>query len=214
MEQRGIIGWLYNLADFIMRLAYVNLLWILFTLMGVVVLGGFPSTVALYTVTRKWVLKKTDISVWKTFWGTFKREFGKANLVGYLFLIIGTILFADLKFFQSHHGSGFLLIYYVFLMLFIFYSIMGMFLFPVYVHFELKTLHYLKQTFFFILSRPIEALLAAAGCFAVYLLMIKSPGLILFFSMSLTAYILTWLAQRGFSKIGRLLEEREENREK
>lgn len=213
MENRGIVGGLYRLCEFIMRLAYVNLLWILFTLLGLVVLGVFPATAALYAVTRKWELKGTDIPIWKTYWETYKREFIKANVAGYIFLAIGIILFVDLKFFQSRGGSAFVLISYVFLVLFIIYLIMCLFLFPVFAHFDLKSFHYIKQTFLFILSRPLEALIAAAGCLASYFLMMRIPGIILFFSMSLVAYIVTKMAQRGFEKLGVIVESEGDNAE-
>lgn len=36
MELNGLMGVLYRFAEWIMRLAYANLLWILFTLTGLV----------------------------------------------------------------------------------------------------------------------------------------------------------------------------------
>ena len=36
----GLIGGIYRYSEWIMRLAYINILWILFTLLGLVVFGG------------------------------------------------------------------------------------------------------------------------------------------------------------------------------
>lgn len=202
MVSKGWMGVLYRIAEYIMLLAYANLLWILFTLMGAIVFGAFPSTAALYTVMRKWIMKEEDVAVWKTFWNTFRAELFKANAAGYLFLVVGFIIYIDLKFFQSQGSLIALTLSYFFVILFILYLIMCLFFFPVFVHYELKTLQYLKQTFFIVMLRPLEAILAVAGSIAVYYVMLISPGLIPFFSMSLTAYIITWFASRAFTKLG------------
>lgn len=192
-----------------MLLAYVNLLWFTFTIVGLVAFGIFPSTASLYTVVRKWMVQGTDTPVWKTFWGTYRKEFLKANLVGYLFLLIGWLLFIDLKFFQ-HQGNVFgLVISYVFVIAFIIYMVMALFLFPVFVHYDLKILKYLKQTFFIVMLRPLEVIFAVIGSIGVYYLMIYVPGLIPFFSMSLLAYVTMWSAYRAFEKISLKFNDRQ-----
>lgn len=201
MINQGFIGKLYRIAEWIMLLAYANLLWILFTVVGVFILGFFPSTVGLYSVVRKWMLKGSDIPVWKTYWGAFRSEFVKANLVGYAFLLIGGVIYVDLRFFQHSDGMVFFILSYLFLMIFIIYMIMWLFLFPVYVHYELTVLQYIKQTFLIIFLRPLEAIMAIIGSLVIYYLMGFVPGLMPFFCMSLIAIVLTWVAQRSFTKI-------------
>ncbi|HET7580723.1 MAG TPA: YesL family protein [Bacillales bacterium] len=201
MINQGVIGKIYRIAEWIMLLAYANLLWILFTVVGVFIFGFFPSTVGLYSVVRKWILKGSDIPVWKTFWGAFRSEFIKANLVGFAFLLIGGVIYVDLKFFQHSGGPIFFILSYLFMMILIIYLMMWLFLFPVYVHYELTVLQYIKQTFLIIFLRPLEAVMAIIGGLAAYYLMMLVPGIIPFFSMSLAALVLTWVAQRSFTKI-------------
>lgn len=184
-----------------MLLAYVNLLWFFFSIVGLVVFGVFPSTAGLFAVIRKWLNRGTDTPVWRTFWQTYRKEFLKANVVGYLFVLIGWLLFIDLKFFQQQGSAFGVILSYVFVIAFIIYMVMGLFLFPVFVHYELKVLQYIKQTFLIVMLRPLEVIIAVAGSIGVYYLMIYVPGLIPFFSISSLAYVTMWSAYRAFEKI-------------
>src|SRR5436190_181234 len=47
----------YTFCDWIARLAYINLLWILFTLSGFVVFGFFPATIAMLATLRQFIRK-------------------------------------------------------------------------------------------------------------------------------------------------------------
>src|SRR5699024_2837927 len=114
---------------------------------------------------------------WKTFWNAYRSEFIKANIVGYVFVIIGWIMYVDLKFFQNNPGIPFLILSYLFTAAFIIYLVMWLFLFPVFVHYNLKTLQYVKQTFVIVMARPMDAIMSVAGFIIVYYLMLYVPVL-------------------------------------
>ena len=78
----GFLRKIYDISAWITRLMYVNLLWILFMLAGLIVMGVFPSTTAMFSVTRKWILGETDTPVFHTFWKAYKQNFLQSNLVG------------------------------------------------------------------------------------------------------------------------------------
>ena len=50
----------YAITEYVMQLAYINLLWILFTLLGFGIFGLFPSTAALFAVTNEWVTEQKN----------------------------------------------------------------------------------------------------------------------------------------------------------
>ncbi|TCP21334.1 putative membrane protein YesL [Scopulibacillus darangshiensis] len=201
MEINGLVGGLYRIAEWIMRLAYANLLWILFTIMGLVVLGGIPSTIGLFAVVRKWVMGETDIPIFKTYWKAFSNEFVKGNLLGYILLGIGYVIYVDFKYFQSQQGIIFIILSFLMIFLFLVYFLTLLYFFPVFVHFELRKFQYLKQPLFIMLLQPIGAILMALGTLAVYFLMSYIPGLIPFFAASLMAYVLMWIAYRVFLRV-------------
>lgn len=77
MREKGMMAMMYGACEAIMKIAWLNTLWVLFTLGGGVVFGWAPSTAAMFTVVRKWLLGRTDAPVFKTFYQTYKKEFFK-----------------------------------------------------------------------------------------------------------------------------------------
>jgi uncharacterized membrane protein YesL len=201
MELNGLMGVLYRFAEWIMRLAYANLLWILFTLTGLVLFGFFPSTIGLFAVVRKWVRGEHDIPVFKTYWNTFRTEFVKGNILGFILSLIGCMIYIDLKFFQLQHGIPFLFLSYLFIALFFVYFLTLAYFFPVFVHYDLSMFQYIKQSFFIMISQPFGTIVMVAGMLVVYYIMLFIPGLIPFFAASLFAYVVTWIASRVFSRL-------------
>src|SRR5690625_1995366 len=68
----GLSGRLYRICEVITKFAYVNILWFVFTLLSLIIFGFMPATVALFSVTRKWVMGDMDVPVFSTFWGTYR----------------------------------------------------------------------------------------------------------------------------------------------
>src|SRR5690625_7732837 len=89
----GITGRLFRLCEIVMRLAYVNLLWILFTVLGLGLFGIFPATVALFVVTRKWVMGDHDIPIFSRFWHNYRKEIFLSTLLGFFLFLIGFVIF-------------------------------------------------------------------------------------------------------------------------
>jgi len=196
----GLFGGIYRGSEWIMRLAYLNILWIAFTLVGLVVFGLFPATVSMFAVTRKWVMGDTEIPIFKTFWESYKTEFKQANIVGYIILIIGFFLYFDLRFAQSQENF-FGYFRYFFLGLILFYLVTTLYLFPVFTHYKLKTLAYIKHAFIFAIGRPLSSLIMIVSSVAVSYLMLFIPGLIPFYSGSVMSLIIMWAASLSFPKL-------------
>lgn len=73
MFTNPLINKIYSLSNWIVKICYVNLLWGIFMLVGLIVFGFFPATVALFTVCRKWVLGDRDVPIFSTFWSAYKK---------------------------------------------------------------------------------------------------------------------------------------------
>src|SRR5699024_11923190 len=95
------VGGFYRLCVWVTRFAYVNVLWFLFTFLGLVFLGAMPSTVAMFAVIRKWVTGVKEVPIFKTFLESYLTEFVKANMLGYILFGIGAQLYIDLKFLST-----------------------------------------------------------------------------------------------------------------
>lgn len=199
MEFSGMTGWFYRISEVISRMAYVNLLWILFTLLGLGVFGFMPATVGLFAVIRKWVMGDKDIPVFATFWENYRTEFLKSNLLGLILFIIGYILYIDLVNLPS--GGIFTIFRIGLVVITILYAITLLYIFPIYVHYEWKIREYLKYSLILGAGHPHFTLLMIIGIGALYYFSFKIPGIIPFFSVSILAYIIMWTAYRVIKKI-------------
>ncbi|MFC4557987.1 YesL family protein [Virgibacillus kekensis] len=197
-------GWekFNKIAFWMIKLAYINLLWILFTIIGLVIFGLFPSTVAMFTIVRKWMNKEYNFKIFPEFWKVYRTDFIKANGLGLLFLTIGYILYYDFTFLQLNNGKLFYLIP-VLLFILVSYAVTLLFFFPVFVHFDLKFFQYLKQSFLIAITSPIETILIAISIVLLYFAITFLPGIIPLFSGSVLAMAMTWISFRAFKKVER-----------
>ncbi|SDJ98725.1 YesL family protein [Sediminibacillus albus] len=197
-------GWeKFNTAAYWMiKLAYINILWILFTIGGLVIFGLFPATVAMFTIVRKWIRKENNFKIFPAFWTVFRTDFIKTNGLGLLFIIVGYILYYDFTFLQLNDGKlSYLLPVLIFIL--ISYALTLLFFFPVFVHFDLKFFQYIKQSFLIAITSPLETILSAVSIVLLYFLITLLPGIIPLFSSSLLAIAMTWISFRAFRKIER-----------
>lgn len=202
MRSGWLEGRIYGICEWITRLAYVNILWGLFTLVGAIILGVAPATVALFTVVRKWLLfSDNDVPIFKTFFNTYKKEFLQANKMGLFIGLVSYILYIDFLYIANVR-EAFQLAFSVFLfVILVFYAITLLYIFPIYVHYELRFLQYIKYSFFIGMANPLMTLTMFLSIILLTVLFIYIPGLIPFFSVSLVSVVLMWCALRGFRKI-------------
>src|SRR5690625_3722809 len=148
MDSRtGSMGGFYTVANWIMRLAYVNILWIAFTLVGIIIFGFFPATTGMFSVIRKWVQGKSDIPIFLTFWSTYKKEFLKSNLLGFILSLIGYILYIDFTFLRQGVDGFLQFTYYPLLIVILLYMLVLLYVFPVFVHYEVNIFQVCKNAF-------------------------------------------------------------------
>ncbi|WP_283153780.1 YesL family protein [Guptibacillus hwajinpoensis] len=207
MEMNGLMGGLYRISEWIMRIAYINILWLAFTIAGLVFLGIFPATTGVFAVARKWRLGDTQIPIFKTFWKSYRSEFIRSNVLGYLIVIIGFILYLDLRIIQNIDGwLSTLLLILLFSLVFIYFFVV-IFLFPVLVHFNSKTFQYLKNAIFVSIAYPIHTLLMLITSFLLIVMNVKFPILLPYFSVSILIVSIMFISYDAF----RRLEEKENN---
>lgn len=212
MQTGGLMSGFYNISVWISRFVYVNLLWGLFTFVGLVIFGFFPATAAMFAVTRKWVMGETDVPVFKTYWKSYKTEFLKSNILGIILVVIGYILFIDIRFFQST-DIGILQILYIPLLIVTFvFSLALLYVFPIFVHYDIKLHLVLKNSFFLMIMNPLSTMMMIAGLIIIYYMMMLVPGLILFFTGSTVAFVLMFSAYRAISKVEQRQQKLEEGK--
>ncbi|KAB8139310.1 DUF624 domain-containing protein [Gracilibacillus oryzae] len=197
----GFIGKFYFFGETVLLLLYVNLLWVCFTLLGLVFFGIGPSTVAMFTVFRKWSMGEDDLPAFRIFWQTYKKEFIRANGLGLLLLFIGYMLYINFTFFEVdivwlQQLSKILLIIAA-----IVYGIMIIYIFPMYVHYDNKLVAYFKNAVLIAVYSPIRTIYVIAACLTLYYLYFVLPVFLFFFGASLTSFVIMWIAYRTFQRL-------------
>lgn len=191
----------YSATEWITKFAYLNLLWLGFSLLGLVVLGFFPATISMFTVIRKWLMGETDIPIFQTFWKTYRTEFLRSNGLGVVVVVISGLIILDIVFVKSS-GASFTSAIQIPLYMLMFAVVMTLlYLFPVYVHYELKPIQLIKNSFLIMLIHPIENIVMISGIVAAVLVVKFIPGLGFFFGGSITAAIMMAAGYLAFKKM-------------
>ncbi|MFB5193400.1 hypothetical protein COJ96_22665 [Bacillus sp. AFS073361] len=187
---------LYTLTEWITKFAYVNLLWIGCSLLGLGLFGISPATTAMFTVIRKWIMGESDIPVFQTFWSTYKKEFLRSNGLGLALTILASIIYIDLNYIKI--GTSIQIPLY----LIIFAMIMTvLYIFPVYVHYEVKFSQMFKNAFFIMIVNPVPNMIMIIGFIAAIFVMRFIPALWFIFGGSITAGIIMASCYLAFQKI-------------
>ncbi|MFD2706707.1 YesL family protein [Salibacterium lacus] len=200
MEFNGLMAGFYKISLLISRMAYVNVLWLVFTLAGLVVFGFMPATVAMFSVVRQWIHKNREVEVFRFFWKTYKTEFLKSNALGAVLFVIGTLLYVNFQLVQAPEW-WMMILRYVFLVLSVFFAMILLFIFPTYAHFELKPVHYIRTALLIAMSYPHYVFAMGVGIYGLQELMLFAPGFIPFFAASCAGYLIMWLADKAFKKL-------------
>ncbi|WP_026559764.1 YesL family protein [Bacillus sp. J37] len=192
----------YLLLEWVMWLAYINLLWIGSALIGLIVFGIFPATVAMFTVIRHLLLKDTTgKQILKTFALTYKREFFKSNVIGLIFTAIGYLLYLDFLYIQNMTGTTYYMFQIGLIFISIIYFISLLYIVPVYVHYDLKFHQYFRHALLIGILSPITTMLIVIGLTILYFLLVKIPGLIPLITTSTLAFIIMGCALNGFRRL-------------
>ncbi|MRI64914.1 DUF624 domain-containing protein [Gracilibacillus thailandensis] len=202
MELSGIWAGFYRISVWVTRFAWLNMLWIAFTLLGLIFFGIMPATIAMFAVVRKWVLKEYDVPVFETFFKQYKSNFLRANLFGLVIYIIGYFLSVFLKYTGlMNHSSLYPVLLGIFVIAAFLYVMLVLYIAPVYVHYQLRFWQYIRYAVSIgavNLHYSICALTVLAG---IYFASLKLPGITLFFSFSVSAYVAMFIIHIGFSQL-------------
>ena len=181
----------YSLLEWIMWLAYLNLLWMGGLAAGLFVLGLFPATVSMFAVIRG-LLKRDSAEnrIFHTFVSTYKKEFVKSNLIGFTIAAMGCVLYLDFLFIQNMSGVVYYILFTGLIFISLVYVISLLYIVPVYVHYDLSFFQYFRHAVLIGIVSPVITLLMLAGLAGLYLLLVSIPGLIPFITTSSVAFIL------------------------
>jgi uncharacterized membrane protein YesL len=194
-------GPIYRIVEWITRFAYVNLLWGIFTIVGGVIFGFFPATIAMFSIVRKWLQGHSDAPIFTTFWSFYRKEFMRSNLLGLFIVGMGMLIMTNIYFMQVNMNDLLKITYiplFVFMLLFF---LVLLFIFPAYVHYDVKVTHVIKNAFLIMLVSPLQTVMIIICLVSVYFVMQAIPALAFIFGGSTYAFITMWLCLHAFNKV-------------
>ncbi|WP_066191527.1 MULTISPECIES: YesL family protein [Gracilibacillus] len=189
---------------YFLRFIYLNMLWGLFTLAGLVVFGFSPATIAVYRVQEKLIEEKHIPSIWKTFWQAYRSNFWSANKLGFVLTIIGGIIYFDLQFFimMDHAWSYYAGI--LFYILSVWYMIMLLYIIPVSTSYSLTLFGKLKQAFIIGMLHPIKTILMAISLAGTVYILLMFPQLLITIGISLISFIVMIFGKTAVEHVSEL----------
>lgn len=188
----------YSFFDTLLWIACLNLLWIVFSIAGLGVLGVGPATAAAQILVRRRV-RGEAAPLLRVFTREFGRNFGRGNCLALPVILAGAALTLNWNYFSA---SGDLLSQLMAAGVFlaaIFLVAVVCHLFPMFARYELPLAQYLLMSSRFALRHlagtAILLFVTAAALYASKAL----PGLIPFFSIGAWLYVTGWLCDRFFA---------------
>ncbi|MDQ0230733.1 YesL family protein [Metabacillus malikii] len=211
MEMNGLMGGFYKFSVIFTRIVVTNMMWLLFNLPILYVLLSligsnfanlqttgillailtpcvfFPATAAMYGIARKWVMGEGDIPVIRSYLRYYKENYRKSLLGGIVFVLFWSGWLVNYLLFFKDQSP---LILAVFFIITAFFFTWNSHYFSYIVHFELRFVTMLKNTFILTISNPFSTVGVAliAGAFVymssslTFLLPIGIGSLIAYFS--------------------------------
>ncbi|UOQ43973.1 YesL family protein [Halobacillus salinarum] len=201
MQMGRLLTGVLAFCHWVTHFALLNLMWAGCTLLGGVIFGIGPSTVAMYSVTREVVTGDEEVKLFSHFWKTFRQEFFRANGLAVILIFLGLLCYFDLQFFRQFEGEVYHLLSYVMVLASLSFIIMLVYLLPVYVHFRLTIFQSIKQALFIGFLRPANLVISVVTALTTYYFFIYFPGFIPLFGFTLFAHLNMWLSMKCFTEI-------------
>lgn len=237
MEYKGLMSGFYKVTEWIMRISGSNLLWLLcsspflfFVLTGLLtpdiemwiqiawilaILAPFtlfPATAALFSVTRKWVMGDTDVSVVKVYFKGYKENYKQSMIGGIFYTLLIIIMIVDynvyMKQFTNMQIIGIIMLIFLILLsvsLFNFFSLVA--------HYHLKTTLLIKNAILLTILRPFRVLSTVLCVIALGFITMQFTWLILFGFGTLTAFVAFYNFNISYNKLQEKVEKMRQKEE-
>lgn len=188
-------------AELIYKFVALNLIWLLFFLMGLGVFGFMPATVALFSVVRQWIKGEKELELFKMFFSYYKEVFFRSNALWLIFISIFYIIYVNFSFVSFYYRAE--VQFYIYMMIaFIAIIVISMFInvFSLIAHFEYKLLQYLKVALGMVFFRPLNSLMQLLWLCVYLIIAINWPTIFMVLGVSCFAFILMALNYQTFLK--------------
>jgi len=192
----------YKFCLIVLKQFYVNVLWIIFTLLGLVLFTIGPATIALLSVQNEFLCGNDDVSVFSTFISSFKLHFKEASVFGIIYVFAGIVLITNIYGFNTFFPRLFFGIISFFYLLSLIY--IGPIIMRQNVDGGLKKI---KASILYGFSYLHYSLVLLMLLVILYFFLLMNFGLLTFFGASAGAYLVMKFANTVFLRASLMQEE-------
>ncbi|GIO23845.1 YesL family protein [Oceanobacillus sp. J11TS1] len=222
MKITGAIGGVYSACEWVMRFALLNVVWLAVNspvllvvwsmwraasvqeiiLLSIPLLGLFPTlfypaTAGLFAVVRDWIMTAEKESMVKEFFSYAKENYQKSLLAGSILGVIWTITIVNYVIVsQSSTILAVVFLFFAFLLL-----VVTVLFLSILVHYQLSSIELLKKTLLYTFGCPFLAITILISVIIIFLMGLRFPFLMVFFSWSLLAFITFSAFYRTFLRL-------------
>lgn len=181
------------------RLAFLNLLWMLFSAAGLLLFGIFPATMAALAICKKWLNGEEEFKILQEFLRVYKESFFMANKIGLAFIAISIVLY--LNFLVINENGAHIVFIAAFYVVTFLALITATHIMPIYVYEKSSFVSLVKKAFIISVVNVHFSAAILISQSAIYYLLFSYPASALFFLGSVLAMIQMWLAIRSFQRL-------------
>ncbi|MCI3923849.1 DUF624 domain-containing protein [Paenibacillus sp. TRM 82003] len=161
----------------------------------------FPSTAAMFSLARKWVMGDGDVSLLKTYFVSYKENYKQSMIGGILFVVLIGVLFFNF-YFYSGRADAFGYLTYLFIALLVLGLISVFNFFCIVVHLHMTTFQLFKNALLITVGQPVRSfLIGISNLVVIWVSFTQFTFLIPFFMGSIMAVVTFWHFYNGFRKI-------------
>ncbi|MHC5269744.1 YesL family protein [Enterococcus sp. LJL98] len=198
-EMKGIIKGSYVLGQTIIDGLFLQLLFVLYTLRGAIILGIFPALASVFQVIYLFFIRgKEMVKIREEFGRFYQKYFKMSNYLGYTMSAIGGFLYFDLQVNKTFIRSA--LIHYGLIIVLVLFLGACLFVFPVLCRYELTYKQYLRQAVALFFTNLTESIAMLVGTFVVMWIYVGLPILLVIAGIPLIVTPVIWFALQGMKK--------------
>ena len=166
------MGNLFNMNNFFFRF--------MGKLFDTVALSIGPATSALYYSTVKSIRRDRSYPI-KEFFKAFKRDFKQSFIVGLILVVVGLILYVDVKFAINYIKNSLTYMRYLYIVIGIVMSFIAIYIFPLISRFSLKLSGLFRLSFYLAIRHLLTTVVSIILLFGSFVLVYISAGLAMLF---------------------------------
>ena len=198
--QEQLVFSLDRLLRWIIKIFWLHVLIIGFSIFGLFVAGLFPAIVAALSVSKKW-LDQEEFSIAKEFKKVYFQEFLKANLLGWFFALIGLVLYINYTvMIQMGDQLSVFVVFAYYFIIFVYMTVLA-WAFPLYVHKKERLGTLIKNAFIMGVTFLPRTIGIFVGVFIILYISLSIPTMLLFFTGSLLALFFMFVTYHVFEKV-------------